>query len=119
MSHFLNYYKLLAKYFKLKTKACCENVSNVVEGKFMEDIRKQLAALQATVQDQQVKIKELQKEVNSLKKDGKNKISGLSYSGMNYRVLMFIFCKCLCMCLYVHSQKVFSTCTCMYTQLNM
>ena len=42
----------------------------------MEDIRKQLAALQATVQDQQVKIKELQKEVNSLKKDGKNKYSG-------------------------------------------
>ena len=41
----------------------------------MEDIKKQLAALHTTVQDQQAKIEELKKEVNSLKKDGKNKMT--------------------------------------------
>ena len=37
----------------------------------MEDIKKQLAALQTTLQGQQDKIEKLTKEVNSLKKDGK------------------------------------------------
>ena len=45
----------------------------VVHGKFMGDVRKQLGALHKTVQDQQEKIEELKKEVNSSKKDGEKK----------------------------------------------
>ena len=70
----------------MQTKACCQNMSHAVEGKFMEDVRKQLAILETTVQDQQAKLEDqqakitdqqakieaLNKKVNSLKKDGKN-----------------------------------------------
>ena len=66
-------------------------MSTAVEGKAMEDIKKQLASLQTTVQslqatvkdqqakikDQQAKIEELKKERNSSKNNGKNYISDI------------------------------------------
>ena len=50
-------------------------MSTAVEGKAIEDIKNQLAALQTTMQEQRAKIEELEKEVKSLKKDGKNEIN--------------------------------------------
>ena len=50
-------------------------MSTAVEGKAIEDIKIQLAALQTTMQEQRAKIEELEKEVKSLKIDGKNEIN--------------------------------------------
>ena len=47
-------------------------MSNEVEGKFMKDVRKQLATLETTIQDQQAKLEDQQTKI----KDQQTKLKG-------------------------------------------
>ena len=119
---FIDYIQLAYKLF-FQTQPSCQNVS-LVEGKFMEDIKKQFGALQAIMQslqttiqdqqakienqearieDQQTKIKELKKEVDSSEHEGNNYISS---------TLPYIYGHKQMLILDIHVNKTMLVCLC-------